>query len=233
MRGESDLVLTRWRFEALADASTLVLPDGCCDIIWRQRVGQAPVLFATELAATPTLVAVARGDRFMGLRLRPGVTVDGRALSTIAADTSANKSADRAAALLDTADGLADELADWLAGVVRPAGPAAEALDAIAAVDGPLTAVAKALGVTPRTLQRTVNHRSGRSPGWWRRLARIRRAAAGLIETGAPIADVAFQHGYADQAHLTREARTWLGATPTALRVDGERASLLREPGYG
>ena len=43
-------------------------------------------------------------------------------------------------------------------------------------------------------------------------------AAAALIRTGAPIADVAHDLGYYDQPHLARSLDRFIGHTATALR---------------
>ena len=227
---DRDLLLAHWRFEAAADHHALVPPDGCCDILWRAQAGQAPVLVATDLTARTYAVPVSRGDRFVGLRLRPGVRIDRAALAALPAAAAAR--------LVETGEAL-DRIA------VRDAA-AAEALDAIAGIDvpgdgggyrdpadGALSAVARALGVSPRTLQRRVGLATGRAPGWWRRLARVRRTAVALADTRTPLAALALGHGYADQAHMTREIQAWLAVTPTALRGNGRLAASLRAAGYG
>lgn len=50
---------------------------------------------------------------------------------------------------------------------------------------------------------------------------------------GPPLAELAADHGYADQAHMTRAFRRWLGITPAGLRRDPDRAALLAASGYG
>jgi AraC-like DNA-binding protein len=48
------------------------------------------------------------------------------------------------------------------------------------------------------------------------RVLRMNRALA-AARTGLPLASVAAQTGYADQAHLTREIRALTGVPPRAL----------------
>ncbi|QBD75067.1 AraC family transcriptional regulator [Ktedonosporobacter rubrisoli] len=52
-----------------------------------------------------------------------------------------------------------------------------------------------------------------------RALAQIERAqkAAALLEQGIPLLDVAYQAGYADQSHMSRSLKRFLGQTPTQI----------------
>ena len=54
---------------------------------------------------------------------------------------------------------------------------------------------------------------TGRSQRQVRQIARAREAAARL-RTGEAIADVAYELGYADQSHLTRDVKRLTGYTP-------------------
>jgi AraC-like DNA-binding protein len=63
-----------------------------------------------------------------------------------------------------------------------------------------------------RLFRRTV----GLTPGGWSRSVRLRHARD-LIQAGARLADVAYETGFADQSHLTREFKRVYGVTPGAL----------------
>ena len=217
MSSAADAALAYWRHEAHADGHAPVPPDGCCDIILHERPGRSPVIRPTRLQDRTAVVPLRAGDRYLAVRLRPGVVVDERALAA--------RPEDDVRALLAGAGDL---------GAVTVQSPAvAEALAAIAALEAPIATVARSLGVTPRTLERTVGRPSGRPPSWWRRLARVRGAALALVDTQTPLAHLAVAHGFADQAHLSREVRAWLGATPSAVRADRALALALRGAGYG
>jgi hypothetical protein len=74
----------------------------------------------------------------------------------------------------------------------------------------------------PGSSERTAQRRSVRSTGLSRRAIRqIERArrAAELIQQGAPPGEVAWRAGYADQAHLTRGLKRFVGMTPRQLAV--------------
>ena len=95
-----------------------------------------------------------------------------------------------------------------------------------------VAAVARRLGVRPRNLQRMLLARTGRPPGYWRLLARARRAGR-RIAGGDTLVEVALSSGYADQSHMTREIRRWLGTTPYRLRTDMSLREQLSMSGYG
>jgi methylphosphotriester-DNA--protein-cysteine methyltransferase len=69
---------------------------------------------------------------------------------------------------------------------------------------------------------RTQQRRTLRSTGLTRRcIGQIQRAqrAADLLQSGASPRDVAWRTGFADQAHLTRAVRRFVGMTPRQLSL--------------
>jgi AraC-like DNA-binding protein len=78
-------------------------------------------------------------------------------------------------------------------------------------------AVARELGCSRRHLAARFGEELGLSPKRLARVLRFRRAHALLGERpGTPLAGLAAECGYADQAHLTREFRALAGVTPGA-----------------
>jgi len=67
--------------------------------------------------------------------------------------------------------------------------------------------------VSPRTVERHFTRITGRSLKQVRQITRAREAVARL-RTGEAIADVAYELGYADQSHLTRDVKRLTGYTP-------------------
>ena len=70
--------------------------------------------------------------------------------------------------------------------------------------------------------ERTAQRRTLRSTGLTRRaIGQIERAlrAAELVRHGAPLPEVARRAGYADQAHLTRALKRFVGMTPRQLSL--------------
>lgn len=83
-----------------------------------------------------------------------------------------------------------------------------------------------------RSLERLVKAATGRPPAYWRGLARV-RAAASNIDAAVPLSALAADHGYADQAHMTRAFRQWFGTSPARLRADPVLRATVAASGYG
>jgi AraC-like DNA-binding protein len=77
-----------------------------------------------------------------------------------------------------------------------------------------------------RTDQRRVLRATGMTHATIRQIQRARRATMRLRD-GAPIADVAYDAGYYDQAHLTRSLQRFVGQTPAEVAAGREQLSLL------
>jgi len=82
------------------------------------------------------------------------------------------------------------------------------------------TALAREIGWSRKLLARRVRGATGFGPDRLRRLARFERFAAAIAARPAEsLAGLAAEHGYVDQAHLTREVRAFCGMTPGELRA--------------
>lgn len=80
--------------------------------------------------------------------------------------------------------------------------------------------VVDGLGWSARTLRRRLGRTLGMGPKRLARVARFHRTLLRLEhDTSTPLAQVAVEHGFADQAHLTNECRRLAGETPAALRA--------------
>lgn len=97
---------------------------------------------------------------------------------------------------------------------VAPAGLARSATDATAG------GLARTAQLSSRTLRRRFAQEAGISPKRWLRLRRldaVLRDAERSVRDQS-LAEFALAHGYADQAHLSREIAELTGATPAELR---------------
>ncbi|SMF61414.1 helix-turn-helix transcriptional regulator [Allosphingosinicella indica] len=88
------------------------------------------------------------------------------------------------------------------------------------ATRGNATALAREVGLSPRSLRRRFATEAGLSPKQWLKLHRLDAVLRdpGLTDPEATLADLAYAHGYADQAHLAREMARLTGSTAGALR---------------
>ena len=106
----------------------------------------------------------------------------------------------------------------WPSRAGRPRAEALRAwLDAHLAEPITLAAATAAVGGSPTGLARAFSATFGVAPHAYV-LGRRLDVARQRIVDGAPLADVAAEVGFADQAHLTRRFRQWFGTTPAGIR---------------
>ncbi len=80
-------------------------------------------------------------------------------------------------------------------------------------------ALAGRLGMPRRDLHRVFARDMGISPKKWLRLRRFDAALRDVRSSAEKLVDVAVDHSFADQAHMTREFRRLAGAPPRVLRL--------------
>lgn len=80
--------------------------------------------------------------------------------------------------------------------------------------------VARAHGMTERTLHRLVQRRLGITPKWLMQRRRLHDAVGRLKAGTESLVDLAADLGYADQAHFTNDFRQVTGLTPGAYLRD-------------
>jgi AraC-like DNA-binding protein len=204
-----------WQYAAATAQSTMVVPDGCRDLIWHALPGQRPHWFVTPLADASYAVPGTVGERYYGFRMCPGALLDEAGLFALLQTTALQEPCDALPLLQDC---------------MRIDGRVAEALASLAH-HATVANAAQQLGVSERTLQRLVQAATGRSPTYWKRLARVRRAALGLHQSPS-LADCSAAHGYADQAHMAREFKHWLGVSPSAVMVQPGLLGPFATSGY-
>jgi AraC-like DNA-binding protein len=210
---------------AAADRDPLprrILPDGCVDLIWCDGD-----LLVAGPDTRAVLVSSPPGARYVAIRLPPGV---GPAVLGVPADELRDRRIPLdalwpAAAAHDIADRVE---ADRLRGAAleevalarladHPPDAAARFVAARLGEGLSVAAVAGAVGFSERQLRRRCVSAFGYGPKTLARILRLQRAlllARETTPTGAGLrsgAAVAAAAGYADQAHLAREAKALTG----------------------
>jgi AraC-like DNA-binding protein len=208
-------LLDVWQSAPDTDTTAIVVPDGCRDLILRKTPGEKPYWFLSSLDDHTYEVSIQAGVFMQGLRLKPGTRIDEERLLASVQHEELELNA-----LYCRIDSYSRQLP-----TVK------EVLDCLASGVFSVAAAAKELGMSQRTLQRLMMRETGRSPTYWLQLARIRRAAR-ATRKDLPFADIALEHGYADQAHMSREFRRWLNVTPNKLRADSQRLDLIDQSGF-
>ena len=225
------LVACRWVRrvpETAQDESTLVLPDGCVDLLFRG--GSVLVVGPDRKAHTNPLNA---GETIVGLRLRPGVAgsvlgmparelIDGRVPIEDVLGHSTTEVVER----FEEADGE-EEALSLLEGLVHSRLASADLDPLVLAASRRLgftgsrvDRLAEALGISERQLRRRFHRAVGYGPKTLDRVLRFRRFvshAPALADGELDLARAAADLGYADQSHLTRDCVRLSGMTPARL----------------
>jgi AraC-like DNA-binding protein len=205
------------------DPPARVLPDACSDLIWRS--GQGAFVAGPDTGAW--LSSSPPGTVLVGARFLPGV--GGPALGLPLSELL-NVRVDLAELLPEVAERLGPDLepraavrgvADAAATLVGSGPPDPAMRAAVRLLAHPRTRVeslAEELGLSERQLRRRFHAAVGYGPKTLQRVLRFRRFLAQVEADGEPdLARIALDAGYADQAHLTREAVRLGGMTPSRL----------------
>src|SRR3954452_2682227 len=200
-----------------------VLPDGCVDVVWTgsELVGAAP-------ATRAVLPRIERDPVKLGVRFRVGAA--GAALGL-----PADELLDETVPLSEIWGGRWEPPRD-LADLVRAVGsrlPPLDSLDPLARAAAVATArtelgvseLGRSLGLSERQLLRRFRRAVGYGPRTLARVARFQRFLALAAAEEPDLARLAADAGYADQPHLTREARRLSGRTPLELIAIGAVAA--------
>ncbi|HEY2259161.1 MAG TPA: helix-turn-helix domain-containing protein [Solirubrobacteraceae bacterium] len=214
-----------WERTGQPGAPVRVLPDGCVDVVWSE--GRGAQIVGTN--TTAFLSVVAPGSQVIGARLRPGaapallglapelVRDERAAIEQILGDQGA-----RLAAELEQSTDRRAALVAWLQRRAQGAdAPDRLVAATVARLEHPTSvqAVARELAISQRALRRRVTSAVGYGPKRLARVLRLRRALA-AARAGGDLARVAFEAGYADQAHFSGDCRELAGIPPTALLAE-------------
>jgi AraC-like DNA-binding protein len=207
-----------------------ILPDGCADLVWTGRR-----LIVAGPATGSHVASEAPGATKVGVRFRVGAA--GAALglpaaelrdeNPVAAEVIGTEPGERVEAVSDSAERMLMELTAVVSERLRDAPPAdplvrAAALS-LAAPDARVREVAERLGLSERQLRRRFEDAVGYGPKVLARVLRLQRFVALARHGGAGeagLSRLAFDAGYADQAHLSRECAALTGVTPSMLLAE-------------
>lgn len=180
---------------------------------------------------TTAFVTAGSRDPVQGLRFRPGVLPR---LLGVPASELCNTRVDLHELCAIEEGGSLDELAAKLASAAPRTETAPWSLPVLRDVTRRLaagqsvTATARRVGWSNRTMQRQCAAVYGYGPATLRRILRFRHAV-GLIGAGISSSAVAAQAGYADQPHLYREVRALAGVSWRQLRQSSSAAKRSTE----
>lgn len=212
-RALRELVACVWVRTPPEPREVRVVPDGCADLVWRRGEG-------VSIAGPDTSAKVVRldaEDLLVGVRLRPGAgsAALGAPLTELldlrveAGDLDGRFAVEPERAPAEVVERLLATLADARSDPLVAA--------ATARVEQrQVREVARELGVSERQLRRRFQAAVGYGPKTLTRVLRFGRFVEAVDAGRGDLAALAFEAGYADQAHLTRETRRLAGLPPAA-----------------
>jgi AraC-like DNA-binding protein len=213
--------VTVW--ELVADgSSSLVLPDGCMDVLWN---GSVLMVAGPDTAAHHATAPC--GTSLSALRFAPGVAPT---VFRVAADELRDErldlaevigsiESDRLAESLFATDDPATELERWAQRRLADGGGIDRTMGQVAALIGvgkSVADVAAHVGFSERQLNRRSLGAFGYGPKVLARVLRLQRALT-LTRGGMGLTQVAAAAGYCDHAHFAHEVRALTGQTPSQL----------------
>ncbi len=201
-----------WAHEVSEAVEARIYPDGCRDVVILWHGDRRPEVNLTPFDTAPRGASLPAGVALQGFRLRPGARLPEASLRAIAARPDAAETIIRN-------DLLHSDEVDQAIGILCRPGATIER-------------AARGLGVSPRSLQRLFRGFELPPPDHWRLLARARGAVVRLAGED-PLAAIAADCGFSDQAHMTREFQRWFGRSPRQLQQDAPTRRLLAEPALG
>ena len=211
----SENLLATWKSNPKSCATTLVVPDGCRDLIMSKEEKHQPQWFITSLFDQAKEISIPENSLMVGFRMKPGVTINEHELLSLIQNNSLEL--EEVSSLLSEHTYLNKSVEDTL--------------DCLASGIKSVEYAAKELGVSTRTLQRNIIRHTEKSPSYWLQLARVRRTATALLESTSLI-ELAEIQGYSDQSHMNRDFNRWFNISPSALRNMPSIIQQIKSAGY-
>jgi len=217
-------IVCKWSTQ-LPKGSVAVWPDGCRDVIAIFEKKQPLRIICSGLDASVRNVVCTDETRFLGVRLAPGVTFpwDQEGSEKMRLDVSILKHLPSFCRPWDFGTDHEDVFNELVRQIAYLASPAPNWLgDYFQHLW--TEKKGRDCAFSERSLRRKLVQTTGASPKFWQRLARVRKAGMAISRSDHPLAAIAADYGFSDQAHMNREIRRWFGCTPMMLRANREQA---------
>jgi len=240
-----DAIRCYW-FLTVDDNVSRILPDGCIEIIFRGR-GMTRRLYdgVSQLQACSFVAGQLRRNMmlqsigltaFIGIRFEPyGLSrftpIPAHTMTGLDVDIAHLWRDEPSAALWDvarTSERVA-VLDRFFLGHLRGGGLARLTLMTRRFMQGrpSVRQVAKEAGLTSRQVQRLFREHVGLTPSEFARIQRFQRLTRELARHDRPLATLAFDHEFSDQAHMSREFRAFAGLSPSQFRREDPNLGAL------
>ncbi len=207
-----------WHTEDQTDGVYTASADACWDMIFiKNKEGKSRVLLSGPSSKT-TLVPYSAGNKNFGIRFNPGIIFTNIPVTDMVDVTKALPMPSEDTFVLQ---GITwklptyENIDEFLARLAE---------DGLLRIDPVVRDILenKTVKMSARSIQRHFAMTIGMSP---RRVKQIvsARKAVGLVLQGIPLAEVAYQLGYADLPHMIRMLKRFTGFTPMGNKRRGEQ----------
>lgn len=209
-----------WTLDCDPDPAQSILhtatPDGCIEIIHRITGGSwwqgpQPAAFVAGVITRPAVLRFTGDARFVAVRLWPWAW---NALAAVRSPALVDVWLPLGEAAPDLPPPDPDNPFACITGLLGPE----TAFGSLILASKTVAELASRTGRSPRWLQRWFARNVGVSPRAYLRLLRFQDALQGIQQPGSQLADEAAAHGYADQAHMTRDFHDLAGVPAGAAR---------------
>jgi len=217
------LIVCTWTTKLL-EGRLSVWPDGCRDLIAIVPKGSSSTIVCSGLDSAPRQVVCDDDTLFVGVRLAAGVTFPWERKNPCSKldDQIFSQNTFPDCLGWDFESGC-DEALDKLVGVVNDFANPAPSWVSECIEELRRGKMLHAIPLSERSIRRKIADTTGAPPRYWKSLARVRQAALEAARSEAPFVEIAADHGFSDQAHMSREIRCWFGVTPMMLRNNREQ----------
>lgn len=211
----SNNLISIWSASFSASTSTIIIPDGCRDLIVKTLENEKPAWSVSPLFDHSEFIQMPVSSKYTGFRLNPGAEIKELELLDY----------------IETKQLHVEDVEDIIGDFISTESSIEEALTCFASEMGSIKQISAQLGVSTRTLQRLVVNKTQRTPSYWLQLARVRKAARTLSQN-LHLIDIAEKHGFSDQSHMNREFQRWFGLTPVQVLNSPVISRQLNNKGY-
>ena len=217
-------IICTWEAQ-LPQGNGLVWPDGCRDLIAIIPREQRPKVICSGLDGSARQIICETETRFVGVRLAPGVTFpwdtgDPRKMRLDVELSYYLPSFGQCWSFRTDRELVLNELIRQIDSMACPAPNwVANYFDELRT-----GMVVNIQSLSERSMRRKLVQATGAPPRYWQGLVRARKVGLEVSRSDTSLASIAADHGFSDQAHMSREIRRWFGCTPMTLRANRDQA---------
>ena len=207
-----------WRTEDQTDGVYVASADACWDMIFIKTNEGKPKVLLSGPSSQTTLVPYSTGNKNFGIRFKSGVIFTNIPVTDMVDVTKALPMPTEATFVLQ---GITwklptyENIDEFLSNMAE---------NSLLNIDPVIMDVLenKAVKMSVRSIQRHFATTIGMSPRRVKQIVSARKAVELLLQ-GMPLAEVAYELGYADLPHMIRMLKRFTGHTPMGNKLRGER----------